>query len=728
MIARRVIACVLAGAMYTSASAQVQPGAIEGTVTAQVTGDPLAGANVLVGGTFRGTTTDAGGTYRISGLKPGSYSLTFSVIGYMKETRHGVRVESGAVTRVDVALAVSSIETDPVIVTASRREQTVQESPVSISVMEAGAIAYRNAVTIDDALRYVPGVNITYDQVNVRGSSGYSRAAGSRVLLLVDGIPMLTGDTGEINFDIIPVGQIERIEVLKGASSALYGSSALGGVINVITQSPPDAAETRIRTFLGLYSNPSYRQWEWSDRTRMYHGFSMSHAQKVGDLGVLVHGARTFDDSYRQNDFRHRYNGLLKSTYDLSTTSTLNLSFNILHQRRASFLYWKDINNVLVPTEDQVGDGVRSTRFNIAGQLSHILDGNLLLKAKGLWFRNDWSDTIEEEGNTSQSDVVRGEVQATWSLDARQLVTAGAEGNTDNVRSNLFGSHAGKGLAAYAQHEFTILNGLQSTLGARYDRQELEGLGTNTSFNPKAALVYRPATGTSLRSSFGRGFRSPTVAEVFITTTAGGFPIVPNPALRSERSTSFELGLNQLLGTIGILDIAFFSTRYKDLIETGFNEEGNGQFRNVTDARISGVESSLKIALVEQVLFVDLSHTYLAPRDLTAQTTLKYRPRNLLYAGMLVRIGAFSAGVDFRYLSRIERIDEEFVVLGIIKDGNQRVATYVTDLRFGLDLAAFGIPGSATLSFNNVFQYNYVEIIGNMAPPRTTVFVLEGVF
>jgi iron complex outermembrane receptor protein len=134
---------------------------------------------------------------------------------------------------------------------------------MSVSTMDAGSISRRNIITLDDALRYVPGVNLTEYQVNVRGSSGYSRGAGSRVLLLVDGIPFVTGDTGEMNFETLPVGQIERVEVVKGAASALYGSSALGGVINVITKRIPEQPETRIRAFGGFYGTPSFPQWDW---------------------------------------------------------------------------------------------------------------------------------------------------------------------------------------------------------------------------------------------------------------------------------------------------------------------------------------------------------------------------------------------------------------------------------------------------------------------------------
>ena len=107
---------------------------------------------------------------------------------------------------------------------------------------------------------------------------------------------------------------------------------------------------------------------------------------------------------------------------------------------------------------------------------------------------------------------------------------------------------------------------------------------------------------------------------------------------------------------------------------------------------------------------------------------LKYRPRHLFYANLTGRAGMFTAGADFRFVSRVDNIDSIFVNLGIIPDGDQREDIIVTDVRAGADLSFTGIPLSATLQVNNLFQRNYVELIGNIMPPRTYVLVLEAKF
>ena len=699
--------------------------AITGRVVSGATDEPLFAVNVLVQGTALGASTDGKGEFRISIMKPGTYVLLFSCVGFHQETRTNVVVEEGKTVELSIRMTLAPVQGEPIVVTASKREQSVQDVPVSVSTLDAASIARRNIVTLDDALRYVPGVNLTDWQVNIRGSSGYSRGIGSRVLLLVDGMPFTTGDTGELNFETIPAGQVDRVEVIKGAGSALYGSSALGGVINVITKRIPSQPETHVRTYGGFYSSPSYPQWDWRGGARALDGESFSHSQTFDDVGLLIFGSRAADDGYRQNDYRRRYNGLLKIDANLSASDALTTTFDIMHQKRGSFLYWKNINSALVPPDGEQGNFVEANRFFLNGLYTHTASGSFLVTARAMWFHNRFDDVIDTASDVSRSDVLRGEVQGTWYPGASHVVTFGVEGNTDHVSASLFGERSGSGVAVYAQDEMEIVPDLKATWGARFDFENLDSLASMNQFNPKMGLVYMPAEGTALRASFGRGFRAPSVAEAFVSTSISGFPIIPNPALKPERSLTYEVGGSQMLGTSTMLDLALFQSDFDNLIESGFTAQGQGQFTNVTRARIQGIESSVKLGLLDGGLMMQLGYTYVWPRDLTENDLLKYRPRHLLYANVLTEFGLFSAGVDFRYISRVERIDEEFVTLGIIRDGDERVATYVTDLRLGADFSTMNIPLIAQFNINNLFQYNYVELIGNIAPPRSMVLTLE---
>lgn len=708
-----------------------------GTLVGRVTGrgegegEGLVGATVLLQGTVRGTTTNAKGEFRITDLPPDTYGLIFSMVGYQRVTRSGVVVEEGKETHVDVGMTQTPIPSEQIVVTASRREQSLQEVPVSLSVMDAAEIEQRNSLTVDDALRYVSGVNLTGGQANIRGSSGYSRGAGSRVLMLVDGVPFIQGDTGELNFESIPIGQVDRIEVVKGASSALYGSNALGGVINVITKPIPEIPETYVRTYAGAYSKPSFDKWAWSDKNRFYNGQSISHARRVGDLGVALFFSRQLDDGYRQNDYRRRYNFYLKTREDFSQSNSLTLNFSMLYQYSGQYLYWRNLDSALIPPRIQQTDNVKSLRYYVSGLYNDVVSDNFLITAKAIWYHSDWGyETINAVGRTEAlSDAFRAEAASTLILGREHTLTFGLDGHFDMVTADLFGDHTGGGLALYGQDEWKISEDLTLTLGARFDFQSIGLTGSRGQLNPKAALAYQPIPGTTLRASFGRGFRVPSVAEAFISAEVSNLVTVPNSDLKPEQSYSYEAGVSQIIGDFGKVDVAGFRSDFDNLIEAGLSVSSASlpqiQWRNVTKARVQGVETSFKLGLFQGGLTYGFGYTYVYPEDKTQNDLLKYRPRHLFYTNLLARLGPMIAGGDFRYVSRVDRIDKEFVDLGIIPDGDERQDILVADFRIGAEFSFTGFPLTATLNVNNAFQRNYVELIGNLMPPRTFVLVLD---
>lgn len=708
-------------------------GSLAGRVTTRGDAEPLVGVNVLLLNTVRGTTTNARGEFRIPGVPAGRYTLVFSMVGYHREKRSDVEVENGKETLLNVMLNQAPVQTEQIVVTASKHEQSLQEVPASVSVMEAGEIKLRNSLTIDDALRYIPGVNITGSQVNVRGSSGYSRGAGSRVLMLLDGIPFITGDTGELNFESIPVGQVDRIEVVKGASSALYGSSALGGVINIITKPISEIPETDVRTYGGFYNWPSFGEWQWSDKRRWFNGQSISHARKVGDLGMVFFFSRQLDDGYRLNDYHRRYNFYLKTREDFSPSGSLTLNFGLLDQYGGQFLYWRNLDSALIPPIRQQNDNAKSMRYYVSGTYKDVLSDNIFFAAKALWYHNDWGlETFQGYGRAeSLSDGFRAEALSTAILDKVHTLTIGLDGNLDFISGDIFSDQAIGGFAVYGQDEMKLLEELSLTVGARFDYQTIGINETTGKLNPKVGLAYTPVVGTTLRASYGQGFRVPSVAEAFVSAGTSGVLAVPNKDLKPERSASYEVGLSQILGEAGSFDIAAFRSDFDNMIEPGLaiaNQDLQIQWRNVTQARVAGIETSFKLGLFDGGLTYNFGYTYVYPQDRTKHDLLKYRPRHLFYTNLLARVGIFSAGADFRYLSRVDRIDDELVDVGIIPDGDARGDISVTDFRIGADLSSTGIPLAATLNVNNALQWNYVELIGNMMPPRTYVLVLEAKF
>jgi iron complex outermembrane receptor protein len=711
----------------------------QNTIVGKIVDDedvPLEAANVYLSGTIMGAATNDKGEFKIETVPSGEFVLTISIIGYqLKEIP--ILVSGGDVDAGKFQLESSALQSQPIVVTAARHQQSLQDVSASISSISNKKIEYRNAITIDDALKYESGLNLTGDQVNIRGSTGYSRGVGSRVLMLVDGIPYMTGDTKEANLESLQINQIERIEIVKGAGSALYGSNAIGGVINVINKKIESESKTNVRLYGGFYSDPHYEEWEWSDRTRYLSGLKFDYSNKIGIVGFRFGAAHDQDDSYRMNDWvkRNYLSGMLE--FDLSPFDQINLSANFMKQDRENFLYWKNLGNALIPPEDQIGDKIESKRWHLAATYRHIFDRDNYYIFKAIWFQNRFNDNISSEehgiGNESLSDYMDGEFQYNFVV-SKHLFTLGTEANKSRVSSNIFGVNSGYNAAFFAQDEIKWEENLTVTPGLRFDYFYLDEIGSDFQINPKIGIVHKPWSDVALRGSAGRGFRAPSIAEVFTNTTASGIKVIPNLELQPEESFSGEIGYNQLFGQKIYLDVSLFYNRYWNLIEPRFTRDGDIQFDNITNARGLGFEINSKFSVLDNRLFYNVGYTYTDVREIvigesgeqTLGRYLSFRPRHLFYNHADYTWNRFKFGADYRFISAWDRIDDELVFF--IEDVDERVDAHIVDLRIVYSFNINGSPLEASIQLNNLLQYHYLDVVGSIAKTRNTVLTLSGSF
>lgn len=741
---RLILYIVLILSISCVSAAQEKTGTLVGRVVDANSGEPLSGANVFIRGTFLGTASDINGDFRIRRIPPGAHTIVVSIVGYQRQLIDRVQFQAGEERTLNVQLKPIIIQTEQVVITASRREQSMEEIPVSVSTVSAEMIADRNIVTLDDALRYVPGVNMLQDQINIRGSTGYSRGVGSRVLLLLDGMPFITGDTGEINWETIPTYQVERVEIVKGAGSALYGSSALGGVVNVITKDIDESPRLQFRAYSGLYDKPRYSEWDWSSKRRFNSGGIVTYSDKVGSFGYLLSASRSVDDSYRENDAYHRWSLFSKVKYDLSTFSSLSLTANYLARTHGNFFWWKNLREATRPATLQVNGKVRVKRGNLGFAYKEFLSDQFFFTIKAMYFGNFWQDdSAGQINNTSTSHLFSLETQGTYEISTSNILTLGLAGHYDQVEANLFGTHPGFGVAAYIQNELALGAGTKLTGGIRFDAQRVSALSLVAQLHPKIGMVYAPDQRTTLRASLGTGYRYPSIAELFISSpiNISDIAILPNPDLQVEKSLTYEIGLSRILSDHLHLDAALFKNDFRNLIEAGVKiknvkrapsdlqgvDRAVIQFDNVTKARIQGGEVGLKIQWLERLLSTDLSYTYIWPWDVAESRVLNFRPRHIFYGSTLLTWERLRAAFDFRYVSRIERIDENLVRLAPIIHGDQRVEIKVVDVRASYDFAVLEAPFRFGLNVNNALNYHYVELIGNLAPVRTFFLSISGI-
>lgn len=698
-----------------------QSGSIGGRVLDARTNEPLPGANVVLQGTTIGSATDSRGGFLIRSVPQGVYTLNASMIGYAPAVRAGVQVKQNDTTTVLLHLTETLIEVPTTVVTASKKAQSFMETPASVSILNSRQIAQQNFVTLDKALEFTPGVNLMGGQLNIRGSSGYSRGAGSRVLLLVDGIPMMPGDSGDIKWDALPVNEVDHVEIVKGAASALYGSSAMGGVINVINKDPGDTPRTNIKLTGGIYDDPYYSQWKWTDRTRSYNQQDLAHERSFGNLKVRAAIGRRHSTGFAQNGQYMRSSLFLKTKYIFSSTSNLMVYGNYADDDHGSAILWKNINSPLEvaqpDTIDHTHDTIFSSKLQTGGMLTTVLSKRMSMKVRGSYFRNHFEDRFVDNRDQATSHNAELETQLDIELGHGHSTTAGVTASRNKIKSTIFAKHAIRDFSDYGQHEWKVSEVLTLSGGARFDYHWVDTGLREWQTSPKLGVVYAPTPSLSIRLSTGRGFRSATAAEMFISTTTSGFKVVPNRDLKSERAWSFEAG-GQYIFRSSRLNVAAFWNDYDDLIEGNFVQLEDEpwpviQFVNFNRARIRGVELELQNSLFRQHVNLNAGYTYLDARDLTADAALAYRPKHLLTVNGTLNLSRYSLGADFRYVSRIEAVR--------IYPDDPRVEQRVLNFRLSGNFK----PLLLTFNVYNALQWNYTQIERTLEPIRS--FALTGV-
>ncbi|GIV60476.1 MAG: hypothetical protein KatS3mg043_1565 [Rhodothermaceae bacterium] len=730
-----------------AAPAAAQTGTIRGTVQ-DADAQPLPGVHVVVAGTPRGTATDAAGRYRLEGLPAGEHLLAVSAVGFRRAERT-VRLAPGDTLTVNFVLEEVVLQSGEVVVTASRRAQLSNTAPVSLSVMTPRELETRNVVALDEALRYVPGVQVQENQVNVRGASGFAYNTGSRVLLLLDGATLLTPDSDGLPLDALPMAQVEQIEVLKGPGSALYGSGALGGVVHVITKPFPETPSSSIRLFGGVYEPVRYALWreKWDDagRARPFGGATLTHARRLNDrLGFWFNLAYRADTGYLNFSRLWLVQGYAKVGYRPRPGLRLDVLAGLLARERDNFLFWNGGRDALNPGNLSFTPGTSPTgtndafnnQFSLLPAFTHVVSEQVFYTLKARLFAvvirpiDDVTGKPRSVADGTLGFRYGGETQVNWQVRPGHHLTTGASFDANLTRSSFYVTTDGDELggqpeaALFAQWEATPGNHLQAVAGLRFDAYRIDAAETVTRLSPKLNLAYTPGPSLTLRAAFGQGFRVPSLAERF-TDNRDFFPIARNPELRPEESTSVEAGLRTLLPlsrTGGIrLDLALFWNDLANLIEPKFVPERRAfQFVNLTRARIRGLEAALDLDLADERVRTRLGYTFLDANDRTAGAPLPFRPRHLLLASLDARlIGPLEAGFDYRFASRPERVESDFA--RFVPDADLLVDTRVLDLRLavrhdGLHLAFL---------VKNALEYYYLERPAYLAAPRNYTLRLQ---
>ena len=769
-----------------------QTGTLKGKLLDDL-GYELIGSDIYIDGKMVATTNNSG-EYSVE-VNVGKHEVTFKSFGF-DDITESITIKEGEVLVKDMTYNDDKNLIEEVVVSAGKFEQKIGEITVSMAILKPDLIENKNTVTCEEIIEQVPGVNMQENQISIRGGSGFSYGAGSRVLLMVDDMPMLAGDANDIKWSSLPIENLEQIEIIKGASSVLYGSSALNGVVHIRTGFPKIKPRTNVRIFSGFYDTPyadykgsnltgtsdstfKRKDQKWWVEPRYYTGVNFFHSRRVKENLDLTFGGAGFKDlGYRQGEWeeRGRLNTNLRYRSKKIDGLAIGLNSNGQVSKGTLFFLWQDADSVLIP---QGGTDTATTTLSDYQTIRINVDPYLTYFSKKGYkhsLRSRWYNTTNRN-NTNQA-ATANTYYAEYQFSKRNKeksnhFTAGLTTMYTSVVSELYGNHNSNNLAAYAQVDKKFFDKLNISGGIRFEYFRIDTAETSSSFTIgesklpvqpvlRAGATYELGQYTFLRASYGQGYRFPTIAEKYVSTSVSLLNIFPNPMVEPETGWSAEIGLKQgfkINKFKGYIDIAGFANQYDNMMEfmfgiyntdgspwdyaTGFPSLSNfgAQSQNVQTARITGFDIQLMGAghLTDDLQFNIFSgYTYMNPISLNTDSAyvstfsndstnmLKYRFTHLVKIDFQIDYKIWSVGLSARYNSFTPNIDKIFqteLIPGIaILPGmdtyrlTRNRGDWVFDSRIACQVKKYL---KASFVIKNLLNREYMSRPGDVMPPRT---------
>lgn len=656
-----------------------------------------------------------------------------------------------------------------VVITSSKGEKPYRDITSSLIQVKPYLIEERNNTELTEVINQIPSVNIIDNQASIRGGSGWSYGSGSRVMVTVDGLPMLSGDANQVQWQFLDMQNIKSIEVMKGASSVLYGSSALNGVININTNRSTDTFIGEINTYFGVYDNPSNDSLIWRKERLKKYGINAFTSFKLNKTNVILSTVNVRDEGYRMGDEGNRTRLGLDLSNQIKDSLNVGLKVTAMRNTGSTFLLWESDALGYTALDSSFNENI-STRLAIDPSVTFV--GKSLkhqLLARFFWLKNDiyQSDTLSDQSNSSQFNYMEYRASS-QSLVPGFNTIGGLVKNWSRTQSPLFqGSQNANNNAVYLQLEKRIQK-LFLNAGLRYEQFKLNN---RTEAKPifKAGVTYTPFKYSIFRASYGEGFRFPSIAESFISTSVGPVSIYPNNELEAESSWNAEIGVKQgvRFKKINIfIDAAYYYTRINNMVEFTFgqwsqlntpaNNFGFGfKSINAGNAEISGVDLNLignyylgknkfkfLIGYVsstarhldfEKQLGIDSGsrpYSYKSTSSDTISKLLKYRPIHSLKADIQWDRAGWSMGLSARYNSFINNIDRafvefpiSFVVPGIQEQrNNAKNGNLIVDLRLS---KKWNHRFKTAIIINNMFNNLVMERPADFQAPRYFMFQIS---
>ena len=621
--------------------------------------NPVENVNIILPDLDTGTVSDKNGLFEFNVFKSGVYTINASMIGYKVYSEKFV-VETTEMKTHKIYLTKEPIEWEAVNVMGLIPSK---HSPEITQVVEADKKINTDQNTLSSLLSNLHGIQVqaAHDygrnvNISIRGSSDFKPGGyNNRVLLLLDGFPVSIPNSGSSDWNAIPFESVQRIEVVRGPASSIYGHNSMGGVINIVT-----------RSGIGVE-----RKWYPRLRFGSYgsRGMSLSfNGKKQGaninsSMGYSSSNGHRFNSGYEQARLSLKVNKILPKNQKIQLSIIGCNSFN----QQPGFIY---------PDNPELKSYRES--FRISGYLQIYYKRNfkkniISISLATNQFKTDYRDRNdtpydEKQGKTNyrdQSYIMRSQIQRFFN-DSGTLII-GTELSFDqsksNVLRNIYDSLEQNTVAGFIQYRRPFSENFINEIGLRYDFRNISGgerypIKNFRALSPKYTIHYKPNSFFSSYLSFNKGFRAPSISELYLEYESSyGLLLKGNPSLKPESLTSTEIGLKyQKQQSFSFFGNIFFN-QYKDMIDFIYTIPVKSI--NIEEVRGIGIELGSNNYLKKTGSNINLSYSYLMMENIDSNVPLLYRPSHRFTLTFLQELSFLTFQFSSKYTSR--QLYEDFL-------------------------------------------------------------------
>lgn len=548
-----------------------------GKITSAENGEPLAGANIYIMGSTIGAATDGEGNFKIGKLSEGKYKVRISYSGY--ETIEKEIILGRNNVDIQIQLKETDYNLDEVVVTGTKTAKKLKNSPILTELISRKAIEKAGIVNVKDALELtMPSIEFNQD---AHGANMKLHGLGNEyVLFLVDGERIAGETSGNIDFNRLNAGNIEKIEIVKGAASSLYGSNAIGGVINIISKKNKNPLDLRLNSRFSDNNEKSYS----SVLGVNYGGVSSTTMFNLNSSDGYDLTPQT-PTSKTQEKFEDK---------TISQRFEFTLSEQIKFMIKGSYYVYERFDERPIPVHP------KNYSYTFGASADYFINKDVSLKAE--WHSDQYKkyevlerlDDEEKEIYDHNFNNVR--LLSTYKLSSENILTAGFEYFDENLKTDRIegGDKSASDFVFYAQDDFKYSSMLSFIAGLRVNNHSEYG----THFSPQISALYKLLP-FNLRASYSRGFKAPTIKELFMDFDHFGmFFIKGNQNLKPETSNYYSLSL-EYLGDFMNSSISFFRNDLDDMIATvqDIDNPNIQNYKNVANAFTQGFDLLWKMNL-----------------------------------------------------------------------------------------------------------------------------------